>query len=767
MGKYELIGSKTPRVDARSKSVGEAVYTDDMSLPCMLRGKILRSPYSHARILNIDISGAKALPGVKAVITSKDLPDIRFGASYISVDQYPLAVKKVRHYLEAVAAVAAVDEDTAEEALNLIKVEYEPLPAVFDPLEAMQPGAPLIHEDYPNNVSVRMTKTKGDVEKAFKESDHVREDTFRTSPQAQAPIEPHVCISRWELDGSLTHWSSNQRPFELQRGLARMVGLDTDRVRVILPVIGGGFGNKVPLFPHDIISAHLSRITGRPVKILLNREEVFHATNQRHPMMLTLRTGVKRDGTLLCQSLKIIADGGAYVGTGHALLNIAHHAMLLPYKMLSCHYEGIRVLTNKPIGGPYQGFGNPQVRFAVESQLDMVARDLGLDPLDIRAKNFVSVGDDNIEKQFIGSCGLKECLGFMKKALDWQERKSKLPPGRGMGAAFASSACSIVVQPHTPTGITLQINNDGGVNILSGGADIGQGMDTVVCQVVAQELGIGMDDVRLNRPDTANTPFDKGTFGTGGAFRVGNACLAAAREAKNKLLEVLAPKFEIPPGDIEFGRGKVFARGNYEKGVAFKEAVRIYQYSGRSMPLVAAGSYEPDVADLETLIKKGGNWSPTYSFLATGFEVEVEKETGEVRIVKAVMTDDLGRVINKLGQEGQLEGALSKGIGMGLYENLPHAGGKYFNASLLDYPVLTSLDEPRDIEWNDFETMDPLGPYGAKSSAENAKGPVSPALANAIEDAIGVRITELPITPEKIRKALEDKQKRPDAGGKQ
>lgn len=759
MDKYELIGSKTPRVDASSKAAGEASYIDDLSLHNMLQGKILRSPYPHARISNIDVSRAKALPGVKAVITARDLPDIQFGASYIVVDQHPLAVKKVRHYMEGVAAVAAVDEDRAEEALNLIKVEYEPLPAVFDPLEAVQPGAPLIHEAYKNNISVSMSKTNGDIEKGFKESDYVREDTFRTAPQAQCPIEPHGCISLWERDGSLTHWCSHQRPFELQRGLARMVGLDVDRVRVILPAIGGGFGNKVPLYPHDIISAHLSRITGRPVKIVLSREEVFHATNQRHPTIITLKTGVKKDGTLICQSLRMVADGGAYCGTGHALLNIAHHAMLLPYKLQSCHFEGMRALTNKPIGGPYQGFGNPQVRFSVESQLDIIARELGLDPLDMRAKNFVSTGNENIQRQLISSCGLNECLEYIKKSLHWEERKGRLPEGRGLGVAFASSACSIVVQPHTPTGITIQINIDGGVSILSGGADIGQGMDTVVCQVVAQELGIGMESVRLTRADTANTPYDKGTFGTGGAFRLGNACLAAARETKKKLLEALAPRFETSPQDIEFGKGRVYVRGHYEKGVDFKEAIKIYQYAGRPMPLVALGSYEPEVADLETLIKKGGNWSPTYSFLGAGFEVEVEKETGEVKIIRSVMADDLGRVINKLGQEGQIEGALSKGIGMGLFEDLPHANGKYLNPTFSDYPLLTALDEPRinEIDWADFETLDPIGPYGAKSSAENAKGPVAPALANAIQDATGLRMRDLPITPEKIRKAMEEK----------
>lgn len=757
MSVYNLIGANIPRVDANAKASGQAVYIEDIKLPNMLHAKLLRSPLAHAKILNIDTSRAKALPGVKAIVTAQDLPKVLFGVLPLVSDQYPLAADKVRHYMEGVAAVAAIDEGTAEEALQLIKVEYEPLPPVFDPLEAIKDGAPLIHELHKNNISIRITKSHGDVEKGFRESEYIREDTFRTAPQGQAALELHGCISQWELDGSLTHWSSHQAPFGLQRGLAKMVGLEANRVRVILPMIGGAFGGKTAMFPHDIISAHLSKITGKPVKIILNREEVFHATNQRHPMAITLRTGVKRDGTLVCQSIKLIADGGAYAGTGAMALNVAHHHLLLPYKLESYYFDGIRALTNKPIGGPYQGHGGPQVCFATESQMDMIAKDLNLDHLDMALKNFVYAGYEHPEKMHIQTCGIKECLEFVEKSLNWRERKGKLPEGRGLGVSFSGGPSSIVIMPHAPTGITIQINMEGGVNIFSGGVDIGQGMDTVVCQAAAQELGLSMEDIRLTRADTATTPYDKGTFGTGGALRLGNAAVSAAREVKKKLLEVIAPKFESHPEDIEFGNGKIYIRGNYEKGIDFREAIKIYRYAGKPMPLVAMGSYEPDVADFNTLIRKGGNYSPTYSFLSTGFEVEVDKETGEVKIIKAAIANDLGRTINKMGQEGQLEGALSKGIGMALFEDLPHENGKYKNASFADYPLLTTLDVPAEITWSNIETMDPLGPFGAKSSAEGAPGPITPALVNAIYDAVGVRLTELPITPEKIKKALEEK----------
>lgn len=756
---YDLIGANIPRVDAFPKAKGEAVYLEDIKLPGMLTGGILRSPYAHAKILNIDTSRAKALPGVKAVITGNDIPRVLFGMLPTVSDQTALAWDRVRHYLEAVAAVAAIDNETAQEALQLIKVEYEPLPAVFDPAEAIKPGAPQIHQAHKNNISLRVTRTVGDIEKAFKESYYVREDTFRTQPQSTAPMEVHGCVSQWEIDGTLAHWSSNQAPFLLQRAMAKILGIAADRVRVILPMVGGGFGSKTVMFAHDIASAYLSKITGKPVKTILNREEVFHATNQRHPFTITLKTGVKKDGTLVCLSSKILADGGAYAGTGGMALNVAEHTMLLPYRMQSYHYDAIRAITNKPIGGPYQGHGGPQVRFATESQFDMVAEELGIDPLDIRKKNFVYVDYDHIEHYKIHSCGLNQCLDFVEKELDWKKRKGKLPDGRGLGAAFSGGPSSVVIMPHTPTGITIQINWDGGVSIFSGGADIGQGMDTIVCQTVAQELGLSMDDVRLTRADTQTTPFDKGTYGTGGAMRLGKASVMAAKQVKKKLLEVIAQKFETPPENIEFKNGKIYVKGSFDKGIDFRDAIKIYRYSGKPMPLVAMDAYEPDVSDFNTVRNQGGNFSPTYSFLGTGFEVEVNKETGDVKIIKAVVTDDLGRVLNKMGQEGQLEGALSKGLGMGMWEDLPHVEGKYLNPQFLDYFLLTALDEPKikEISWTDIESMDPIGPFGAKSSGEQAMSPISPALANAIYDAVGVRMKDLPITPEKIKKALDEK----------
>jgi len=754
---YDIIGANIPRVDAFPKSKGEAVYIEDMKPPGTLSGGMVRSPHNHAKILSIDTSKARALPGVKAVITANDIPKVLFGMLPTFNDQYALAVDRVRHYLEAVAAVAAIDDETAQEAVGLIKVEYEPLPAVLDPAEAIKQGAPQLHQAYKNNISLRVTRTVGDIEKAFSECDYVREDVFRTQPQNTAAMEVHGCVSLWELDGTLTHWSTNQAPFLLQRAMAKVLGIEADRVRVILPMIGGGFGSKTVMFAHDIASAYLSRMTGKPVKTMLTREEVFHATNQRHPFQVTLKTGVMKDGTLVALSSKILADGGAYAGTGGMALNVAEHTMLLPYRMKSYHYDAVRALTNKPIGGPYQGHGGPQVRFATETQLDMVAKEIGMDPMEIRLKNFVYVGYDHVEHYKIHSCGLKQCLEFVEKELDWKKRKGKLPPGRGIGVAFSGGPSSVVIMPHTPTGISIQINWDGGVSVFSGGADIGQGMDTVVCQAVAQELGLSMDNIRLTRADTQTTPFDKGTYGTGGAMRVGKASVMAAKQVKKKLLEVLAQKFETPPENIEFGRGKIYVKGHFDKGVEFADAIKIYRYSGKPMPLMAMDAYEPDVNDFNTVRNQGGNFSPTYSFLGAGFEVEVDKETGTVKIIKAVITDDLGRVINKMGQEGQLEGAISKGIGMGLYEDLPNIEGKYINPHFLEYYLMTALDEPKinEIAWTDIETIDPVGPFGAKSSGEQALSPVPPALANAIYDAVGVWMKELPMTPERIKKAIE------------
>lgn len=756
MAEFEVIGKRIPNIRAGPKGLGQAIYTDDIKLPNMLFGKVLRSPYPHAKILNIDISRASALTGVKAIITGADIPRVKTGTIPTRADMYIVAIEKARHMGEAVAAVAANDEDTALEALELIKVEYEPLPALFDPEEAIKPSAPKIHEEAENNISARFSKSYGDVEKGFRESDYIREDTFRTAPINHAPLEPHGAVALWHGAGSLTIWMDTQAPFLIQKGLSRAVGLPEDRIRVVKTETGGGFGGKIEVMAHHFASAYLSKLTGRPVKIILNREEVFLSTRQRHPVILTVRTGVKRNGTLISQELKALADGGAYMSTGPMMLTIICYQAMLPYILPNYKYEGLRVYTNKPVGGAMQGHGVPQMRFAIDSQMDIIARELGIDPIDMRLKNAIYPGYQH-PAHSINSCGFKEAIEEVSKALRWKERIGKLAPGHGLGIACSSFVSGVKVFPHSGGSITIQINSDAGVNVLSGAADIGQGTDTVTCQMVAEEMGVKMEDIRLTAADTAVTPLDQGSFSSGVTFRVGNAAILAAREVKRQLREIVAPHLETSPEELEFRKGRVFIRGHEDKGIDFAQAVRIYRYANKPMPLVGRGNYVLDTDDVVTMTRQGGRQSPAYSFMCQGTEIKVDKETGEVKVLKIITGHDCGRIINPINVEGQLDGAVSKGIGMAFYEDLPHKDGKCLSTTFLDYLMPTSMDHPSEASLKSVETNEPLGPFGAKESGEGNLVGVSPAIANALYDAVGVRITDLPITPDKIKKALEEK----------
>lgn len=755
MAEFEVIGKRIPNIRSGPKASGQAVYTDDIELPNMLYGKVLRSPLPHARILNIDTSRAKALPGVKAVVTGTDTPSVKLGAVPTQNDQYAMAREKVRHIGEGVAAVAAVDEDTAEEALELIRVDYEPLPPVLDPEEAIKPGAPLVHEEAANNISAHFVKSYGDVEKGFRESEYIRVDTYRTAPVAHAPMEPQGCVAQWDSNGSLTIWMDTQTPFLGQRSFAKLFGLPDDRVRLIKTETGGAFGGKGELLAHHFASAYFARITGRPVKMILNREEVFISTRQRHPVILTVKTGVKKDGTLMAQELKVLADGGAYMSTGPLMLTIICFQAALPYVLPNFSYDGKRAYTNKPTGGPMQGHGVPQLRFAVDSQLDIIARELGIDPVDIRLKNAIYTGYRHPAHQ-VNSCGFKETVEEVARALRWKERRGKLPPGHGMGIAGSAFVSGIKMMPNLGGSITVQVNADAGVNIFSGGADIGQGTDTVICQFVAEELGVRMEDIRITSADTAITPFDQGSFSSGVTLRLGNAALQAAKEAKKQILEAIAPHLETRPEELESRGGRIFVKGQREKGMDFAKAIKIYRYAGKPLPIIGRGTCVLDTDDNVTLITRGGRQSPAYSFMCQGAEVKVDKETGQVQVLNIVTSHDPWRVINPINVEGQLEGAVSKGIGMAFYEDLPHKDGQYLSASFVDYFMPTSLDHPAEFPFKSIETNEPAGPYGAKESGEGNLVSVSPAIANAIYDAVGLRLTELPLTPDRVKKGLEE-----------
>ena len=752
-----VVGQRLPMHDAAAKAKGTAQFTDDLTFPGMLHGKILRSPLAHAKILHIDTSKAEKLPGVKGVVTGQDIPDRLYGIVPKARDEYALARDKVRYIGDDVAAVCAIDPEIAEKALELIKVDYEELPAVFDPFEAKKDGAPVIHKGIKNNTSFAIKKEFGDVKKAFAESDAIFEDTFFSQAVNHAPLEPHAALAQYDsLKGEMTIWSSTQIPFFLRRNLSNTLQIPESKVRVIKPKVGGGFGQKIDMFAKDFCACWFAMQLGKPVKFVYNREEVFISTRQRHPMYITVKTGMKKDGTILAQKFKSYADGGAYNSTAPTMMALSCFFLMIPYKVPNLFYEGYHVYTNKPVGGAMRGHGIPQARFAVERQLDLMAGRLGLDPTEIRIKNSIHAGEPHSAGFIINTCGFSESVKKAADAIGWKEKRGKLPFGRGVGLAGASFPSGVSNMSHISSGAVVQIGRDGAVNVLSGAADIGQGAETVISQIVAEELGVLLEDVRITAADTGITPLDPGTFGSGVTVRAGNAARLAALEAKEKLFEFVAEKLEANPEDLVARNREIFVKGSPGTIMSMKDAIKGYQYADLPMPIVGRGSWMAPADEPTTLFKQDGNFAPNYSFMTQAAEVEVDLITGQVKLLRMVTAHDCGRPINPMLVEGQLEGSVVGGMGQALYENVIVEKGQVMNASFLDYGFPTFLEMP-EIEAIEIETDDPIGPYGAKEAGEGTQLSPAPAIVNAIYDAIGVDFMELPITPEKILKALEEK----------
>jgi 4-hydroxybenzoyl-CoA reductase subunit alpha len=741
-------------LDAAQKAKGAALFTDDLVLPGMLFGRILRSPLAHARILHIDTSRARRLPGVKGVVTGAEIPDRQYGIVPMAKDEYALARGKVRYIGDDVAAVCAVDPEIAEEALDLITVDYEELPAVFDPLEAKKDGAPVIHEGVRNNTSFTIRKEFGDVRKAFAECDEIFEDHFYSQPVNHAPLEPHAALAQFDpLNGALTIWSSTQIPFFLRRNLSNTLQVPESKVRVVKPKVGGGFGQKIDMFAKDFCACWFAMRLGRPVKFVYDREEVFISTRQRHPMHITVKTGMKRDGTILAQQFEAYADGGAYNSTAPTMIALSCYFLMIPYRVPNLVYEGHHVYTNKPVGGAMRGHGIPQARFAVERQLDMIAARLGLDPAELRIKNSIRAGEPHPAKFIINTCGFADSVQKAADAIGWSQKRGKLPFGRGVGLAGASFPSGVSNMSHISSGAVVQIGQDGAVNVLSGAADIGQGAETVISQIVAEELGVRLEDVRITAADTGVTPLDPGTFGSGVTVRAGNAARLAALSVKQKLFGFLAEKLGVDPSELTARDRRIHVKGSPEKDMTLAAALKAYQYADRPMPIVGRGSWMAPAKEPTTLFKEDGNFAPNYSFMTQAAEVEVDLQTGKVKLLRMVTAHDCGRAINPMLVEGQLEGSVVGGMGQALYEDVVVEKGQVFNPSFVDYGFPTFMEMPQ-IDAIEVETDDPIGPFGAKEAGEGTQLSPAPAIVNAVYDAIGVDFMELPITPEKILDAL-------------
>ncbi|MCL6638608.1 MAG: 4-hydroxybenzoyl-CoA reductase subunit alpha [Firmicutes bacterium] len=759
--KYSVIGKSAPRIDGRVKVTGQAKYTGDLKFPNMLVGKILTSPHAHARILSIDTSEAEKLPGVKAVITHKDVPSKKYGISPARWDENIFCIDKVRFVGDKVAAVAAIDEETVYKALKLIKVEYEVLPAVFDPIEAMQEGAPQIHDEYPRNINTEIHQNFGDVEKAFKEAHYIRTDTFVGQRTYQSPIEPHSAISIWE-GGKLTVYSSTQSPHYFQYYIAREFDLKMGDVRVLKTYVGGGFGGKLEPTGLEFAGAVLSRITGRPVKMFYDRHEMFAHNRGRHRQIMKLTTGVDKDGKILGVHADFIMDGGAYTSLGIATAYYAGALLTLTYDFENYKFDMYRIYTNLPACGAQRGHGAPQPKYAFESHLDNIAKDLGIDPIEIRLRNARKPNTTTINGFQINSCELKTCLEKAREVSGWNEKKGKLPRGRGIGIAtgsFVSGAGYPIYRTNLPhSSAMIKVHEDGtAATLYTGAVEIGQGSDTVLCQMAAEAMGFTYENMKIVAADTETTPHDFGAYASRQTLMSGAAVKQAGEEVKKQILEMASVMMEIDVDDLDCRDAVVFCKSNPEIRKPFGEVAR--EFFVRKGPLVGRGVYAPP--------KLGGTFkgaavgtSPAYSFAAQVSEVEIDEETGEVNVKEVWDVHDCGMVINPGLLKGQVHGSLFMGMGESVWEEVVFDDkGKILNPNLGEYRLPTALDMPK-VNSELVESYEPAGPWGVKEVGEGATNPTMGCFSNAIFDAMGVRVYSLPLSYEKVWRALKEQREK-------
>ncbi|MBM4350164.1 MAG: xanthine dehydrogenase family protein molybdopterin-binding subunit [Deltaproteobacteria bacterium] len=755
MVKLSVVGHSVPQIDANEKARGVTEFVSDLQLAGMLYGKILRSPHPHARILHIDTSIARRLKGVKAIVTADDTPKIPFGPR--TEDWNIFAVDKVRFIGDEVAGVAAIDEETAEEALDLIRVEYEELPAVFDPIEAMQPGAVLIHDKERNIVS-EFKLNKGDVDRAFQECDVVHSERYYTNQVYQAYLEPMACVAHFEPTGKLTLYLATQIPSMTRITYAKALGLPLEKIRVVVPHYGGAFGAKMETNLH-LASAVLSQKTGKPIRMVNSREEDFMAGNPRVPMYIDLKVGAKKDGTLVGKEVRIIGGSGARAIYSMAIVATACYRVDSLYRFEHLRTEGITVYTNTVPTSCFRGFGNAQMTFALESSLDMVAEALRMDPAELRIRNGLKTGEVSIHGWQIGSSGLEECVWKAVEASGWEEKRREKRFARGVGLAccnHVSGNRAFSREFDGGAGI-VRIGREGKVLVYHGESDMGQGQRTIFAQIVAEELGVTLDRVEVAPVDTDISPFGLGSFATRGTVFGGNGVKAAAQDAKRQMLEVAAEIFETTSSELEAGGGNIYVKDEPERNLSFEKAAELCLLRRGGSPIVGTGFWAPDTVFPDP-ITKYGNVAPAYPFACQIAEVEVDTETGHVNVLHYTAAHDVGRAINPQATEGQIHGGVTQGIGWALMEDMVVEKGKVLNPDFRDYVMPGPLDVP-PIQSILVEPVDPNGPFGAKGIGEPALNPSPAAVANAIYDAIGVRFTELPITPEKILRALKERQK--------
>ncbi len=762
----KVIGKARRRVDGRAKVTGQTRFADDLVLPRMLFCKLLRSPHPHATIVSVDAAAARRAPGVALVLTGDDFP-IPYGIMPVSRDEHALCRGKVRHVGDPVAAVIAASEWQAAEALRLVQVGYEPLPSIDTPEDALVMGGTRIHEYAEERNIHRLVNLEfGDVEDAFaKQADRVFDDLFFYGGNTHLALEQHAAVAATDPDGRLTLWSSTQTPHYVHREVARALGLPAHRVRVIATPSGGGFGGKSDPFNHEIVVAKAALLTGRPVKVTLTREEVFYCHRGRHPVLMQLRTGVKADGTIVGMDLTTLLDGGAYGSYGPASTLYTGQLQTVTYHVPRYRFRACRTFTNKPACGPKRGHGTPQPRFAQEVQLDKIAVALGIDPADLRLKQLAPPHSVTANWLKLGTIGLAACIDQVVEGSGWRTRRGKLGPGRGLGLACSSYLCGAGVaiywneMPHS--GVQLQLDRSGRVTAFCGATEIGQGSDDVLAAIVAEVLGIGAEDVKLVTGDTDLTPVDLGSYSSRVTLMMGNAAIQAAEKVRGMLASAAAAKLGVPVARLGFADRRVFDVEHPEVGVDFADAVVAAET--RFGTIGAVGSYTPPRSP-GSYRGAGVGPSAAYSYSAAVVEVEVDPVTGWITVPKVWIGHDIGRILNPVLARGQVEGGVYMGLGEALMEEqtfrrLPAGlSGALVHKipSMLEYKSPTSLEMPEVVTYF-VEDADPSGPFGAKEVGQGPLLPIMPAVANAVFDAVGVRVDEVPITPEKVVAALDNR----------
>ncbi len=751
----QAIGVRQPLIDGVEKVTGRARFTADLPATGALVGAILRSPVAHGTIRRLDVARARALPGVRAIVTGDECA-IAYGVIPVAQNELPLARERVRYFGEPVAAVAADDVAAAQAALDAIELEIDPLPAYFDAAAAREAGAVLLHADKPGNVEREVDHLFGDVAGGLADADLVREATYHYAEVTHAMMEPNAALAQWDAErGRLTLHSVTQVPYYVHLALARCLELDESQIRVIKPFVGGGFGHRTETLNFEIIAALLARAACGTVRLELSREECFLTHRGRPETDVRLKIGMTRGGEITAVDCDVVQRGGGYAGYGLVTILYAGALLHALYRVPACSYHGVRAYSNTPPNGAMRGHGSVDVRHAFESLLDRMAEELGLDPFAVRRANLLPIPHRTINDLQVNSCGLAECLDVVERESGWRERHGRLPRGRGLGMAcshYASGSAKPVHwtgEPHAV--VNLKLDFDGGITVLTGAADIGQGSSTLLAQTVAEVLGLSLDRLRVIANDSAVTPKDNGSYSSRVSFMVGNAAIRAGEALRKILVDAAARKLEVAVDDVECA-GECYRVSGTDRELAYKDVVAAALEDTGTLHVKGIWSTPPET--------QGGRFkgaavgtSAGFSYAAQVVEVEVDEDTGSVRVVRVWVAHDCGRAINPLAVEGQVQGSVWMGMGQALTEETRYLDGRHACANLLDYRVPTIVESP-PIETFIVEAPDPNGPFGAKEAGEGSLSGFLPALTNAIAAATGLRLDALPASPDRVLAAL-------------